>query len=95
MPHLDPDKIAQQVASVLARVKGRPLENVAPASRIVEDLGFQSIDMVQLMIEVQTEFGIALAPEDFIFENFSTVSAITDLVARYLSQPPDVATSLR
>ena len=53
-------RVARRVAEVLAR---SPAE-VKPESRLMTDLGAESLDLVELMFLLEQEFGIRLNRED-------------------------------
>jgi acyl carrier protein len=53
-------RVARRVAEVLARA---PAE-VKPGSRLMTDLGAESLDLVELMFLLEQEFGIRLNRED-------------------------------
>jgi acyl carrier protein len=53
-------RVAKRVAEVLAR---SPAE-VKPESRLMTDLGAESLDLVELMFLLEQEFGIRLSRED-------------------------------
>lgn len=53
-------RVARRVAEVLAR---SPAE-VKPESRLMTDLGAESLDLVELMFLLEQEFGIRLSRED-------------------------------
>lgn len=74
------DETKAKIAALLGRIHGGPLPRLQEGSRLVEDLGFQSIQIVRVFSEIQREFGIKLGPDDFVFENVSAVGSIARLV---------------
>ena len=54
------DRVARCVNEVLALEPGK----VQPTSRLMQDLGADSLDLVELMYVVEQEFDITLAKED-------------------------------
>jgi acyl carrier protein len=54
------DRVARCVTEVLALEPGR----VQPSSRLMEDLGADSLDLVELMYVLEQEFDITLHKED-------------------------------
>lgn len=54
------ERVGRRVAEVLAR---QPAE-VKPESRLMTDLGADSLDLVELMFLLEQEFGIRMARED-------------------------------
>ncbi len=64
-------KIIELIASKL----GKKVEEVKLASHLVEDLGADSLDIVELIMEFEDEFGITLPDEDV-----SKMKTIQDIV---------------
>ena len=65
-------------AEVLAKVKemiashlGKPEEEITPDSSFIEDLGADSLDLVELIMSMEDEFGLEISDEDA--ENIITV----------------------
>lgn len=46
----------------------------------LQELGFDSIDFIQLVVKIEQKFQIFIKDEDLLFENFSTMSKIMDYV---------------
>ncbi len=76
------NRVASVVASLLQH-KGvtRPL---AADERLV-DAGMTSMDMVNLMLAVETEFDLMIPADDITPANFRSVDAIAALVDRVLA----------
>ncbi len=65
-------------AEVLAKVKemiashlGKSEEEITPDSSFIEDLGADSLDLVELIMSMEDEFGLEISDEDA--ENIITV----------------------
>ena len=56
-----------------------------PVDRQLSDLGVSSLKMVNLMLEVELEFDIAIPQSDITPENFHSVATIQAMVVRTLS----------
>ena len=54
------DRIIRCVAQVLAK----PADQVSPSSRLIEDLGADSLDLIELMYVMEDEFGMKLDRQD-------------------------------
>lgn len=72
---------------IRAKIKGflaRFFQNVdVQDDQDIFALGFvNSLFAMQLVLFVETEFGISVADEDLDIENFSTINAIVQLVER-------------
>ncbi len=64
-------EIADRVRSVISDQLMVDLEEVADESSFVEDLGADSLDTVELIMEFEDEFGVEISDEDA--EKISTV----------------------
>lgn len=57
---LDLDQIVARLCVVTAEQLGLKLEKVKPESRLIEDLNCDSLDLVELIMETEDEFGITI-----------------------------------
>jgi acyl carrier protein len=58
------DDVVARVARRVAEVVAKPVDAVRPESRLMTDLGADSLDLVELMFLLEQEFGIKLSRED-------------------------------
>ncbi len=71
--------VYEKLMTILARVKPNvDITGITMESRLVADLGIDSLSMMLLAISVEDEFGIEFAEET----NFTTVKEICDFVAQ-------------
>lgn len=68
----------EKVAKMLADQLGIDSSSIKPEQEVVKDLGADSLDVVELMMALEDEYGITL-PEGEI-ENVKTVQDIVDLM---------------
>ena len=54
----------KKIIDIIADKLGKKVEQVQLTSRLVEDLGADSLDVVELIMTFEDEFGIALPDED-------------------------------
>ena len=54
---------------------------IAPEAELAR-LGMTSIDMVEVMLGVESEFDIAIPPAEITLDNFRSVAAMASLVSR-------------
>ncbi len=73
------DNIADKVVEIIVE-NGRDLkpEDVTMESRFVEDLGMDSLDIVELNMELETELGVTISDE--VYENMQTVQHVVDFI---------------
>lgn len=70
----------EKVCKMLGEQLGVPPEKIRPEQEVVKDLGADSLDVVELMMSLEDEYGISL-PESEI-EKVKTVQDIVDLMNR-------------
>ena len=68
----------EKIVKLIAEKLGKKVEDIKPASRLVEDLGADSLDVVEMIITLEDEFGITL-PDDQV-ANMKTVADITTYI---------------
>ena len=64
----------EKIQAMLAEALNLPLEKVTPDAKIVDDLGADSLDVVELLSQLEDEYGIII-PDDEV-ENLSTVADV-------------------
>lgn len=64
----------QKVQEMLAEALNMSVADVAADAKIVEDLGADSLDVVELLSRLEDEFGITIPDDDV--ENLVTVSDV-------------------
>ena len=80
--------VGEQLVALVKQTLGANavLPHPFPVDQQLSDLGISSLKMVNLMLEVELEFDIAIPQSDITPENFHSVAAIEALVVRTLSQ---------
>ena len=64
----------EKIQAMLSEALNLPLEKLAPEAKIVEDLGADSLDVVELLSRLEDEFGIVIPDEEV--ENLVTVGDV-------------------
>lgn len=64
----------EKVQEMLAEALNKPVAEIAPDAKIVDDLGADSLDVVELLSRLEDEFGIVIPDEDV--ENLVTVADV-------------------
>ena len=64
----------EKIQGMLAEALNMPVEKVLPDAKIVEDLGADSLDVVELLSRLEDEYGITI-PDDEV-ENLITVADV-------------------
>ena len=71
---MENSKHFEQIISTIAKQLGKRVENIKPEHRIIEDLGADSLDIVELLMTLEDLYGITI-PDD-VASNLPTVHAI-------------------
>ena len=64
----------EKIQAMLAEALNLPVEKVTPDSKIVDDLGADSLDVVELLSQLEDEYGITI-PDDEV-ESLVTVADV-------------------
>lgn len=72
------------VAALIGRAKGDPelAQRIRPADSIVDDLGLDSLQLVNLILLVEAEFDIEVDFESFEREHLSSVAKFCEFIER-------------
>jgi len=68
----------QKIVKIIAEKLNKKVDEIKMESRLVEDLGADSLDVVELVMSFEDEFGIALPDEDVA--NLKTIKDIVDYI---------------
>jgi len=67
-----------KVKTLLSNQLGLKEEKIKAESKVVEDLGADSLDIVELLMLLEDEFGIEVSEEEAV--NLKTVSDIVNII---------------
>ena len=70
----------KKILKLIAEKLNKKVEEIKPELRLVEDLGADSLDIVEMIITLEDEFGITL-PDDQV-ANMKTVEDITKYIVK-------------
>lgn len=68
----------EKIKSLLAEQLNIKAETIKAESKIVEDLGADSLDVVELLMTLEDEFGVAISDEDAV--KIKTVADIANII---------------
>lgn len=71
------DKVKEMVASQL----GKSQDEISPESSFIEDLGADSLDLVELIMSMEDEFGLEISDEDA--ESIITVQDAINFISEH------------
>ena len=66
----------EKIQAMLAEALNLPLEKVTPDAKIVEDLGADSLDVVELLSRLEDEYGVIIPDE-----SVETLATVADVAA--------------
>ena len=70
----------EKIQEMLAEALNLPLDKVTPNAKIVDDLGADSLDVVELLSQLEDEYGITI-PDDEV-ETLVTVADVAKEVEK-------------
>ncbi|SHH21070.1 acyl carrier protein [Thermosipho atlanticus] len=79
---MDRNELFRQLSKVLAEKLDIPIEDIDESSHIIDDLGADSLDVVDLIMILEDEYGIRI--EDDELESIATVGDILNILERKL-----------
>jgi acyl carrier protein len=73
----------QRLIKIICEIKGeKALEcNIDENSSIIEDIGIDSLQMINLILKVEEEFGIEIDFDDFDYTYLSSISTFCDFIS--------------
>lgn len=80
------------VKDALCDVLRRDTQNLTEGDRLFDDLGLDSISVIELLLAMEERAGIEVDPDELEVSIFETVGTLTDYVqSRSPAGPPDPA----
>jgi acyl carrier protein len=79
---METSKVAERVAKIIAETLGKPAENIALSKILVDDLGMDSLDVADLVVQLEIEFEIKIPYDDD--SGVRTVQDVVDSVRRHV-----------
>ncbi len=70
----------EKIQAMLAEALNLPIEKITPDAKIVSDLGADSLDVVELLSQLEDEYGIMIPDEEV--ENLVTVKDVADQIEK-------------
>ena len=68
----------EQVRDIIVETLGCDAEKVTPEATLAEDLGADSLDVVDLLMSIEDEFEVEIPDEEV--ENIKTVGALVEYI---------------
>ncbi len=70
--------VEQRVKEIIADQLGVEIEKITPEAKFVDDLGADSLDVVELIMAFEEEFGVEIPDEDA--EKIATVGDVLNYI---------------
>jgi acyl carrier protein len=75
--------VAEKVKSIIVEQLGVDADEVSPSASFTDDLGADSLDIVELVMAFEEEFSIEIPDEDA--ENITTVQDAVNYIEQHVS----------
>ena len=72
--------IAEKVKETIAKQLNKSIEEITNEKEIVKDLGADSLDVVEMLMNLEEEYGITVSEEDAV--NIKTVGDIIAVIEK-------------
>lgn len=72
--------VAEQVKELIAKQLNKAVEDITEEKEVVKDLGADSLDVVEMIMNLEEECGISISEEDAV--NIKTVGDIINLIEK-------------
>ena len=76
--------IGEQVKNIIVEQLGVSVDEVVPEASFVDDLGADSLDLVELVMVLEEEFGKEIPDEDA--EKIQTVQDAVDYITNHMTE---------
>lgn len=70
----------EKVANLIAEQLNKPVSEITPDKEVVKDLGADSLDIVEMIMTLEEQFGVTIPEEDAI--GIKTVGDIVALIEK-------------
>jgi acyl carrier protein len=74
------DDTARVIAEIVERVSGGPAARLSPESTFVDDLGIDSLTMMEIVVAVEDQFGVRVNDDDV--EGLRSIRDAADYIER-------------
>nr|MBO4518005.1 acyl carrier protein [Clostridia bacterium] len=72
--------IADRVKELISKQLNKPVADITEEKEVVKDLGADSLDVVEMLMNLEEECGITISEEDAV--NIKTVGDIISLIGK-------------
>jgi acyl carrier protein len=79
---MDKNEVTEKVCAMIARQMRKPVETVTPDKKMKEDLGADSLDVVEMMMGLEEQYGITIPDEELI--NLKSIDDVIDFIVAHV-----------
>ena len=70
----------ERIQKIISQQLNVPIEKVTPEARFIEDFSADSLDMIELITQIESEFGISITDEQIA--TMQTVQGVVDFCSK-------------
>lgn len=82
MGKIDEKKLMEEICTAIAKQLRKPVAEVTPTKKLKEDLNADSLDLVELMMNLEEQYNITIADEDLT--KLQTIQDVANYIAKVM-----------
>ena len=82
MEKIDEKKLMDEVCNAIAKQLRKPIAEVTPSKKMKDDLNADSLDLVELMMNLEERYKITIADEDL--SGLQTIQDVVTYIAKLM-----------
>lgn len=82
MEKVDEKKLMDEICAAIAKQLRKPLAEVTANKKLKEDLNADSLDLVELMMNLEEQYNIVIGDEDLV--NLQTIQDVANYIAKVM-----------
>lgn len=76
----------EKVYAIIKEIMGNEDVELTNDAYLIDDLGFDSVQLMNLIVTLESEFEFEFDDSDMLFDNFNQISSLCDLVDQLLEK---------
>ncbi|MCM1404554.1 MAG: acyl carrier protein [Prevotella sp.] len=82
MEKMDAKQLETEICAAIAKQLRKPVADVTPTKKLKEDLNADSLDLVELMMNLEEQYHITIADDDLV--KMQTINDVVDYIAKVM-----------
>ena len=74
--------VLEKMKQILSEQLDADIDSITPETDIADDLGADSLDVVEMLMAIEDEFDIEISPAELIPDNFNSAKRLWDMICR-------------